>query len=234
VLEGSRPVRLRKFPRRLEGLTFSAAELDRWLLSGLDRAAFEEVARDAQARLTDVVIDEAIRRAPPEWRGASQAALGPALRSRRDALVGCVLHFYRDLARQVDVHATDRDEVVAVSRLAGDALEVTIAEAGAPEPYFRRTFVPAETREVRLYLHGGRDRVVRTGKPGGPIRVHVVAGAGRDTVDDSASGGTEVWPGEGELEVVQLAARLGGRRVWGTYPWLESAFIGGRASLRGS
>jgi len=32
---------------------------------------------------------------------------------------------------------------------------------------------------------------------------------------------------------VQLAARLGGRRLWGTYPWLESAFIGGRASLRG-
>jgi outer membrane translocation and assembly module TamA len=32
---------------------------------------------------------------------------------------------------------------------------------------------------------------------------------------------------------VQLAARVGGRRVWGTYPWFESAFIGGRASVRG-
>ncbi|HSD29107.1 MAG TPA: BamA/TamA family outer membrane protein, partial [Vicinamibacteria bacterium] len=32
---------------------------------------------------------------------------------------------------------------------------------------------------------------------------------------------------------VQLAVRVGGRRVWGTYPWFESAFIGGRASVRG-
>ncbi len=191
-----------KFPGRLEGMTFSGSELDRWLLSGLDRAAFEEVARDAQARLSDAVIDEAIRRLPPEWQAASRAALVPALRSRRDALVGHVLHFYRDLARQVDVHATDRSEVVTVRRLAGDALEVTIAGAGAPGPYFRRTFVPGETREVRLYLQGGDDRVERVGEPGGPIRVRVVAGAGRDTVDDAASGGTEAWPGTGDLEVV--------------------------------
>jgi len=80
-----------KFPRRLEGLTASAAEMDRWLLSGLDRAEFEEVARDAQARLTDGVIDDAIGRVPPEWREASRAEIVPALR-RRDALVPVVLH----------------------------------------------------------------------------------------------------------------------------------------------
>jgi len=32
---------------------------------------------------------------------------------------------------------------------------------------------------------------------------------------------------------LQLAVRAGGRRVWGEYPWIESAFVGGRASLRG-
>jgi hypothetical protein len=190
-----------RFPKRLEGLTASAAELDRWLLSGLDRSAFEEVARDAQARLTDAVIDEAIRQVPPEWQEASRAALVPPLRSRRDALVACILHYYRDLARQVDVHATDRDEVVTLRRLAGDALEVGVAEAGASEPYFRRTFVPGETSEVRVYLHGGNDRVQRLGEPGGPIRVRVVAGEGHDSVDDSASGGTDVWPGAGDLDV---------------------------------
>jgi hypothetical protein len=191
-----------KFPKRLEGLTISAAELDRWLLSGLDRAAFAEVARDAQARLTDAVIDEAVRQAPPEWQEASRAALVPALRSRRDALAEVILHYYRDLARLVDVHATDRDDVVTLRRLAGDALEVVVAEAGASEPYFKRVFVPGETREVRVYLHGGNDRFERVGEPGGPIRVRVVAGEGHDTVDDRASGGTEAWPGEGELHVV--------------------------------
>jgi hypothetical protein len=189
-----------EFPGRLEGMTLYGAELDRWLLSGLDRAAFEEVAREAQARLTDAVIDEAVSRVPAEWRPLCEARLVPALRRRREALVGHVLHFYRDLARQVDVQGTDRDEAVTLRRLAGDALEVTVAEAGG-EPYFRRTFVPGETREVRLHLRGGDDHVERVGKPGGPIRVRVVAGAGRDVVNDSASGGTEVWRAAGELEV---------------------------------
>jgi hypothetical protein len=189
------------FPGRLEGLTLYGSELDRWLLSGLDAAAFDEVAREAQARLTDAVIDEGISGLPLEWREAS-AGLAPALRARREKLVGLVRHYFRDLAGKVDVHATDRDEVVSVRRLPEDALELTIAEAGAAGPYFERRFLPGETREVRVYLHGGNDRVERAGGPGGPIRVRVVAGPGRDVVDDAASGGTEVWPGRGGLEVV--------------------------------
>jgi hemolysin activation/secretion protein len=30
-----------------------------------------------------------------------------------------------------------------------------------------------------------------------------------------------------------LATRVGGRRVWGDYPWFEAAFVGGSKSLRG-
>ena len=30
-----------------------------------------------------------------------------------------------------------------------------------------------------------------------------------------------------------LAARVGGRRVWGEYPWFEAAFVGGSKNLRG-
>ena len=30
-----------------------------------------------------------------------------------------------------------------------------------------------------------------------------------------------------------LAARVGGRKVWGEYPWFEAAFVGGSKSLRG-
>ena len=30
-----------------------------------------------------------------------------------------------------------------------------------------------------------------------------------------------------------LAARVGGRKVFGEYPWFESAFVGGSKNLRG-
>jgi hypothetical protein len=216
LLRGRAPKFVRfeeEFPGRLEGMTLSGSELDRWLLSSLDRVAFQEAAREAQGRLTDAVIAEALSRLPADWRMACEARLAPALRSRREKLVEHVLHHYRDLAAKVDVHATDHDEVVTVRRLATDGLEIAVTEAteapgaGRPEPWFRRVFVPGETGEVRVFLHGGDDRVVRTGKAGGPIRVRVVAGAGRDVVDDSRSGGTEAWPDGGgpdggELEVL--------------------------------
>jgi hypothetical protein len=31
----------------------------------------------------------------------------------------------------------------------------------------------------------------------------------------------------------ELAARVGGRRVWGDYPWHEAAFVGGSKNVRG-
>ena len=34
-------------------------------------------------------------------------------------------------------------------------------------------------------------------------------------------------------ESAELAARVGGRRVWGDYPWHEAAFVGGSRDVRG-
>ena len=89
-----------------------------------------------------------------------------------------------------------------MSRGADGAVEVAVkVSGGAADPYYRRRFVPAETDEVRIFLHGGDDRVERTGPAGGPIKVRVIAGGGTDVVDDSDSGGTDVWRDAGTLDV---------------------------------
>jgi hypothetical protein len=107
------------------------------------------------------------------------------------------LEYYRRLSERVDVHATDGDDIVGVRRLPEGRLEVQLRAAGAAEPWFKRTFLPAETREVRLYLYAGADRVETDGPPGGPITVRVVGGPGKDTLDDSRSGGTRFYDAGG-------------------------------------
>jgi hypothetical protein len=83
--------------------------------------------------------------------------------------VDYALRVYDYYSKDVDVHATDRPEVVTLARGADDSLEVTIAVAdGGPSPWYRRRFLPGETDAVRVYLHGGDDRMTRTGPADGP------------------------------------------------------------------
>ena len=93
----------------------------------------------------------------------------------------------------MDIHGTDRDEVATVHRLDGRFTEVSLAAVGEngqlEAPYFTRRFDHDETKEVRLMLHGGADRVEVKGEGGGGVRVRVLPGMGTDVVVDSSRGG---------------------------------------------
>ena len=112
-------------------------------------------------------------------------------------------------------------------------MEVTIALAdGGAAPCYRRRFLPAETEEVRVYLHGGNDRVTRTGarRRPGPRPRHR---RGRpDVVDDSQSGGTDVWPTRGRWTSQRGDGTQVRRNAWTNpgpvkdAPWLEPRSYG--------
>ena len=234
-LRGRVPKQLKfgeSYTRKLEGPLSNTFEVDRWLLSDLDRTAWEEIATDLQGRFTDEVVDGALRRMPPQWYAIDGDQTLEALKTRRKGLVDYVLRVYRFYAKQVDVHATDQAEAVTLARGADDSMEVTIAAAGSDAPWYRRRFLPSETDEVRVYLHGGDDRVVRTGPAGGPVHVRVIAGGGRDVVDDSASGGTDVWTDAGRAEVSRGHDTQVRRNAWTNAapvkdaPWLEPRSYG--------
>src|SRR5881392_571144 len=65
-------------------LTLAGEVPDRRLLQDLEKPVWDSIARTLQARLTDSVIDGAVRRLPPEYLRKNGAALTRALRRRRD------------------------------------------------------------------------------------------------------------------------------------------------------
>ncbi|HYR12458.1 MAG TPA: BamA/TamA family outer membrane protein [Longimicrobium sp.] len=213
-----------------------AAQLDRLLLSGLPRQAWDSTAEFLRARLTDAVIDSAVGRLPPEYGVLQGDALAAVLRARRDGLPQAAARFYRLAAREVDVHVTDQAERAEIGRLPNGAVDVTVyTEGGYPgQPYFHRQFLPSETREVRLYLHGGDDRVTVRGADGGivvpgaqgGVLVRVIGGGGDDEFRHHARdrGRTLFYDDKGSNHVER--ARLDRRAwqppertsVWGTSP----------------
>ena len=174
------------------GLTWNGRDLDRRLLVELEWPVWDSIAGDLQQRLSDGVIDSAVAQLPASYVPIDSARLSRALQERRDDLPDAARRFYRHLAGEVEVHGTDRDDLVIAERTDGRYTELTIAarnDGGADEPYYRRRFDREETREVRLRLHAGDDRVVVRGPGDGGIRIRVIPGTGTDSVADSADGG---------------------------------------------
>jgi hypothetical protein len=171
-----------RYPRVM-GLTYNGWEQDRQILGELDAAAWDEVAKALQARLTDAAIEDAVHLMPVEYQQVEGARLTRDLKSRRDLLVDYAHRYYRHLAGHVDVYGTEAADEVEIEHRDDGSVDVKVASGGTP--YFTRRLLPAETSEVRLFLQGGDDRVVTRGH-GGRILVRVVGGNGTDTLEDGA------------------------------------------------
>lgn len=177
--------------RDLPGYLHLPTELDRRLLVNVDRAAWDSVTASVRARITDAVIDRAVGSIPREYQPLGAGELRAALRARRDRLDQASAFFYRWVSEDADVHATDESERAEVERLADGSVDVRLfATRDGRTPYLRRRFVPGETREIRLFLHGGDDRATVTGTAAHSIQVRLIGGGGDDElIDESAAGG---------------------------------------------
>jgi hypothetical protein len=191
-----------KYPN-IVGLTWQARFLDRRFLAELDWPAWNDAVRELQAKLTDAVIEEAVRRLPPPYRRLEGRKLAATLVVRRQRLGDAARAFYELLAREAEVHGTDEADSLQILRQRDGGVEIVLAGAGGP--YFRRLYDPDVTREVRVFLKGGDDRVVSEGSGSPGVKVRVVGGGGNDFLDDSAGGHTRFYDSSGQNEVVKGA-----------------------------
>jgi hypothetical protein len=168
----------------VRALISEAIEADRRLLGGLERPVWDSVAAALTRKITDPVIDEAVRRMPSEYF-ASFPEISGKLRMRRDSLPALARRYYAVLAEVADIHGTDADERATVFRSSDGFVDVAI-QSGNRLPHFRRRFDARETGEIRLYLHGGNDIAIVRGDVRHSIPVRIVGGNGTNTLIDSS------------------------------------------------
>ncbi len=204
----------------IQALTRNSREMDRRLLSGLEKPAWDSIAGDLQRRITDPVIDAAVRVLPPEYQ-ALQPDLSAKLKARRDRFPEQADVFYRYLARYPDIHATDSADRARVTRHPDGSVDVQL-QSGHDAPRFRRRFHPLETREIRLYLHGGDDSAIVTGAAAQSIVVRVIGGNGSNRLVDSSRVGGRVDPAHlYDLGTVS-GVEYGPDTLFNRRPWIQS------------
>lgn len=187
-------------------LNWHAREIDRRFLVELDRRAWDSVATALQARVTDAVIDSAVRHLPPEMYAIGGASLARALKSRRDKLVAEALSYYCFLSGEVEIHATNAAEIAEVTRIDDHHVSVSIRRrARGARPYFERRFDDRETNEIRLKLWDGDDRVIVRGDGDPRTKIRIVGGGGDDQfVDSTRTGGIAFYDDSGKTTTTSV------------------------------
>ena len=209
----------------IQALTRNAWDIDRNFLVGLDRATWDATVEEVRAEITDAVISEAVLRMPNEHYAILGPDLEGALRHRRDNLAEAANAFYKIVFEWSDIHGTDEDEVATIDRLDDGSVRVVLQERGSnrdPQgsPHFDRVFVPDETREVRVYMHGGDDMARIRGAGDSSIRILLIGGGGRDEfVNSSSGGGIRVFDGGSATTTAGSGMRLESRGAPRPWSW---------------
>ncbi len=198
----------------LIGLTDNGLFQDRRLLNELTRDEWQAIARDLQARMTDDVFREALRDWPPEVNALHGERVFRTLQSRRDKLLEVADEFYELLASVVDIVGSDKHERFVVNRRSDDETEVTVyktnKEGENRQVLYHRVFLADETKELRLFGLGGRDRFVFEGESGRGPYVRAIGGPGEDEFegDGRASRRVHFYDTERGNEVERGRARV--------------------------
>ncbi len=195
-------------------LNWHSREVDRRFLTGLDWSEWEAIALVVQRAITDDVIEGAVDRMPAAMVTIRGESLVQALKKRRDNLLDEAARYYSYLADEVEIHATNSDEIAEILRVDNEVVQVTLTGAAAGSaPYLTRRFKASETSEIRINMWGGQDRVVVRGPGTAPIKLRIVGGSGRDSLADSSEvGGVLFYDAGGHTtEVLSSASHLDDR-----------------------
>ncbi|GAA4320821.1 BamA/TamA family outer membrane protein [Compostibacter hankyongensis] len=164
---------------------FNGHQLNSWLLNQLSYPRWMEATRAFVATMTDSVLEAALRSLPDTDYAIRHDELLAKLKQRRDALPEASARYYRFLNRIVDIQTSDKNEQVTFTDTADGRLSLVIrkiSKKGLPEQItFARIFDPGVTREIRLFVAGGDDKV--TIRNTTSIRLRIVGGQGSKAYD---------------------------------------------------
>ncbi len=184
-------------------MTWSGRYLDQRLLAFLSRDSWDEVTGEVIGKLTNEVIENAVKKLPPEVYSKAKNELTSKLRSRRDKLKEASEEYYELVNSVVDIYTTDKNDLIRLgfnpmtntydpNSDNRDFTEIMILEnkedAGKSKDGILRykRFNNEITDEIRIYLQDGDDEVIVTGQSDNAPCIRIIGGDGKDEVNSSS------------------------------------------------
>ncbi len=213
---------------KVGAMTFMTREFDRSVFAGLSWSTWDSVVTAITTTLDDATIREAVNRTPQGHFDVNGEEVIATLKARRAGLRARAWEYFTMVSREVDIFASEEDDLAVVDRHADGSVTVRLfSEDEVKKPVegrraaFDRTFIPTETKEIRVYMYEGDDRVIVRGAADRSIKLRVVGGDGDDVLADSArvggKGTTVFYDAHGKNEFVRAAGTTVNEKEYYTY-----------------
>ncbi|WP_333820749.1 BamA/TamA family outer membrane protein [Ohtaekwangia sp.] len=176
----------------LRSLMHQARHMDRLLGNQLTKEDWINAAKEIQSSISAEDIAEAVRKMPLEIYTPDGKEIEDKLKARIRDLPLYAARYYNMLAKEVDIVGSNKAEYFQATRNADGTVDVLVCDLKHGEPdfdkvYFRRKFIPSETREIRLYGLTNHDVFRITGKVDKSILIRIITGDKGDTITDDSS-----------------------------------------------
>jgi len=147
----------------------------------LTHEQWTSITQQFVAAVSDSVIDKAMKKLPASAYALHGPELAATMKVRRDNMPAAIDKFYRFIHKTVDIRGTDKNERVQLTGTSGGGLHVTVnkinKEGEIKDTLLSQTFDPSITKEIRLYLHNGKDSVLVDNSTS-KIKLRIIGGNG--------------------------------------------------------
>ena len=186
---------LQTFDHRIKNIkkyNFPARYLDRRFTNQVSRNEWLKQVKELQEVLTDSLIESSIRKLPAELFSISGPEIISKLKSRRDLLLETAEKYYKFIAQEVDVVGSEQNELFHINKINDEEVYVKIYDLnkeGFPKdsPFYSRHFHRDFTDEINIYGLKGRDIYRIEGSANNRIRIRIVGGPERDSINNLSS-----------------------------------------------
>lgn len=151
------------------------------VLGQIDEKQWNAIVKEFCASMTDEVFERALKKLPQPGYSLRHDQLLAQLKERRKHLPEMMNTYYHFINRIVDIQGSNKNEFVEVTDNEQKGLTVTMhkltKEGQRKEVIFNRSYDPAVTKEIRLYVRDGNDSLSLNNKSSN-IKLRIVNGEG--------------------------------------------------------
>jgi hypothetical protein len=160
---------------------FKTTFMNRFMPMHYNYAEWMKIVNDFVAAETDEVLEAGLKRLPESSYKLRHDVLFKQLKERRGNIPAAMAYYYKFVNQIVDIHATNKNELVNIKDIPGNGLNVTINKINksgdVKDTLMNINYSADITKELRFYIGGGNDKVVLNNATS-PIKLRFIDSTG--------------------------------------------------------